>query len=98
MGANTERKQSGWSFGEEGHAHHRRHELPSEHLHSIGVTPDPSSPAWDELGYVDPDFHHANLPDGARYWQGFVRENKNPPLGEERPLSPEFVAQITSQH
>lgn len=98
MGATSERKQAGWSFGEEGHEHLPRHELASEHLHSLEIAADPSAPAWDEPGYVDPDWHHANLPDGARYWQGFAKTNKNARRGEERPLSPEFVTRITRRY
>jgi len=92
------RKQDGWSLGDEGHENIPRHELPSEHLHSVEIQADPASPAWDEPGYIDPDFHHANLPDGARYWQGYARRNRAHRRGEERPLSPEFVTRITRRY
>lgn len=88
-------KEEGWSFGEEGHAHLPRHELPAEHLHSVEIQADPASPAWDEPGYVDPDWHHAHLPDGAAYWQGRAKAAPKAPRGEERPLSPGLVARVT---
>jgi hypothetical protein len=101
MGARPERKQAGWSFGEEGHEHLPRHELPAEHLHSLEIAADPATAAWDEPGYVDPDWHHAHLPDGSPYWQGYAKKTpgrKAPRSGEERPLSPEFVTRITRRH
>ncbi len=100
MGEHAARKQTGWSFGEEGHDGLPRHELPSEHLHTIESKGDPASPAWDEPGYIDPDLHHANLPDGTRYWQGSARTRLSLQArrGEERPLSPELITRITRRY
>lgn len=99
MGARPlKKKEEGWSYGEEGHAHLPRHELPAEHLHSVDIPSYADSPAWDEPGYVDPDWHHAHLPDGAPFWQGTVKPARNSPRGEERPLSPGLVARITRRY
>jgi len=96
MGARPlkETKAEGWSFEDDKNSL-RRHQLPSTHFYSVSVASDPESPAWDEPGYIDPDWHHANLPDGARYWQGFAKPSRYLQRGEERPLSPEFVARVT---
>jgi hypothetical protein len=98
MGAQPLRgNRNGWSYGPD-RPNLPRHELPAEHMHSVEVPPDPESPAWDEPGYVDPDWHHANLPEGARYWQGYAKPSKAFRPGEERPLSPGWVARITRRH
>ncbi len=92
------RKRDGWSLGIESRESLPRHELPAEHLHSVEIQADPLGPAWDEAGYIDPDFHHANLPDGTRYWQGYARSTRARNRGEERPLSPEFVTRVTRRY
>lgn len=94
-------RRSGWSFGEEGHEHLPRHELPSEHLHSIEIRAEPEAPAWDEPGYPDPDLHHTDLPEGTRYWQGYWKsagKARRAPPGEERPLSPGLVERLTRKY
>lgn len=95
---NQSGRSLGWSFGEDGHMHLPRHELPSEHLHTIEARAEPAVPAWDEPGYPDPDLHHANLPEGTPYWQGFAKSARALFPGEERPLSPGFVARITRKY
>ena len=92
------RIESGWSLGEEGHVHLPRHELPTEHLHAVEIPSEPEAPAWDEPGYPDPDLHHANLPEGTRFWQGFARKARSAPPGEERPLSPGLVERLTRKY
>ena len=94
-------RRSGWSFGEEGHEHLPRHELPSGHLHLVELSAAPEAPAWDEPGYPDPDLHHADLPEGTRYWQGYskkARRARSSAPGEERPLSPGLVERITRKY
>lgn len=90
--------RNGWSSGEDSRSHLPRHELPSEHLHSVELPAEPAVPAWDEPGYPDPDLHHADLPEGTRYWQGYSKQAKPVRPGEERPLSPGLVERVTRKY
>jgi hypothetical protein len=87
--------RNGWSSGQDSRAHLPRHELPSEYLHTVERPAEPAVPAWNEPGYPDPDLHHADLPEGSRYWQGYSKQAKPVPPGEERPLSPGLVERVT---
>jgi hypothetical protein len=69
-----------------------RQDRPPEKFYDEKVPANPACAAWDEPGYEDPDAAHADLPLGARYWQGFA---KKAPQIFERAMSPEWVAHVT---
>lgn len=74
-----------------------RQDEPPKRFYEESIPADPACPAWDDPDYVDPEASHADLPLGARYWQGFAKQCTARASEEERrAMSPEWVAHVTS--